>query len=63
MTTPPDSSATSLSQLAERRLLVCTSCRGPLTWRADPNWLASLNAGQNVESPATRPAGALATSA
>ncbi|MFM8288779.1 MAG: Trm112 family protein [Planctomycetaceae bacterium] len=62
MTTPPDSSATSLSQLAERRLLVCTSCRGPLTWRAEPNWLASLNAGQNVESPATRPAGALATS-
>jgi len=62
VTTPPDSSATSLSQLAERRLLVCTSCRGPLTWRADPNWLANLNAGQNVESPATRPAGALATS-
>lgn len=62
MTTPSDSSSTSLSQLAERRLLVCTACRGPLAWQADPNWLASLHAGKNVESPATRPAGASATS-
>lgn len=62
MTTPSDPSSTSLSQLAERRLLVCTACRGPLAWQADPNWLASLHAGKNVESPATRPAGASATS-
>jgi len=51
----------SLQSLVERRWLICTACRSPLTYRDDAVWLAGILAGQQVTTPATRPAGTSAT--